>query len=203
MTIRIIVQDWKGRCRSERRFGCQMLSGYGTGTCERLWREHVGCQCWRVWGTEMTTIHCVPGAVQTDGSEQDRTKLEIRSWGRCYGGITKADSLFLLSTQWLRDSVTKWSRGSKICLSRQCGPCMARLPGFSQLVHCSEDGIDEALKGLEVPDAKWLGATSAWLGKGFRWARASVNSKHLVLQKEIVSPTEWCKFHLWLRPGKH
>jgi hypothetical protein len=41
---------------------------------------------------------------------------------------------------------------------------MARLPGFSQLVHCSEDGIDEALKGLEVPDAKWLGETTAWLG---------------------------------------
>jgi len=52
--------------------------------------------------------------------------------------------------------------------SRQCGPRMARLPGFSQLVHCSEDGIDEALKGLEVPDAKWLGETTAWLGKGFR-----------------------------------
>ena len=29
---------------------------------------------------------------------------------------------------------------------------------FSRLVLCSEDGIDEALKGCELPDAKKLGS---------------------------------------------
>jgi len=34
---------------------------------------------------------------------------------------------------------------------------------FSRLVHCSEDGIDEALKGCELPDAKKLGSRAVFL----------------------------------------
>lgn len=56
---------------------------------------------------------------------------------------------------------------------------MARLPGFSQLVHCSEDGIDEALKGLEVPDAK----TANQVLKGL----ARLPGKHPVAQKLLAT----------------